>query len=113
MFRRGLIFALLLIAPIVFAEANKRLILKDGSYQTVQKYEMKGDRVRYFSSERFEWEEMPKDLVDWPATEKYEEDLKKGVSHDAAQVDRETEEEKNIEEAKTPEIAPNLRLPMT
>ncbi len=112
MLRRGLIFALLLIGIFAFAEVNKRLILKDGSYQPIREYQIKGDRVRYFSTDRFDWEEMPADLVDWPATKKYEEDIKKGVSHDAEQVDRETEEEKKLEDAKTPLIAPNLRLPM-
>src|SRR5215469_7237327 len=49
--------------------ANHRLILKDGSYQIVRKYEVVGDRVRYISLERSgEWEELPYDLVDRNAT---------------------------------------------
>lgn len=109
----------ILIATIVFvttfacAETAKRLILKDGSFQEVTKYEVQGDRVHYYSAERFDWEDMPKDLIDWPATQKYEEDLRKGVAHTAEQIDRETEEDKKEEEARTPEVAPNLRLPDT
>ena len=112
MFRRGIVFGLLLCS-LAFAQATKRLILKDGTFQSVQNYEIKGDRVRYLSAERFEWEEMPKDLVDWDATKKYEDDLAKGVSHSAEQVDKELEEERANEDAKTPEVAPNLRLPIT
>lgn len=110
MFRRGII--VLLLCSLAFAEAAKRLILKDGSFQSVQKYEIKGDRVRYLSAERFEWEELPKDLVDWDATKKYEEDAAKGVSHSAEQVAKEFEEEKAMEDARTPEVAPDLHLPM-
>ena len=32
--------------------SNHRLVLKDGSYQVVRKYEVVGDRVRYISLER-------------------------------------------------------------
>jgi len=109
---RTLVIAVIVfLASLAFAETHKRLILKDGSYQDITKYEIQGDRVRYFSADRFDWEEMPKDLVDWDATKKYEDDMKNGVSHSAEEVDREVEEEKKEEEARTPEVAPNLRLP--
>src|ERR1700685_4550348 len=79
----------------------RRLILKDGSYQSITKYEVKGDRVRYYSAEREDWEELPNSLVDWAATEKYEKDRAAGVSvPEAAQLDKELETEREVEESK-------------
>ena len=49
-----------------------RLILKDGSYQIVMSYQVKGNIVSYVSAERGETEELPADLVDWDATHKWE-----------------------------------------
>jgi hypothetical protein len=93
-------------------ELARRLILKDGSYQAVTKWEVKGDRVRYYSSEREDWEELPNALVDWPATEKYEKDRAAGASApEAVQLDKEIEHDRDLEEAKLPEVAPGLRLP--
>ena len=110
----GLILAFL-FSITAFAPAQQlahRLILKDGSYQLVSKYEVKGDRVRYYSSERDEWEELPKELVDWPATEKFEKDRAAGApSPEAAALDKELEAERKAEELKTPQVAPGLRLP--
>jgi len=90
----------------------KRLILKDGSYQSVTKYQVKGDRVRYVSAERGEWEELPKSMVDWPATEKYDKDRAAGASTpEAADLDKELEADRQAEEARSPHVAPGLQLP--
>lgn len=49
---------------------GKRLVLKDGSFQVIREYQRLGDRVRYFSLERADWEELPASLIDWDATDK-------------------------------------------
>src|SRR5207302_10731587 len=109
----GVLAALLLLAlPTHAQQLAKRLILKDGSYQLVTKNEIKGERVRYYSAERGEWEEVPKSLVDWAATEKYEKDRAAGVaSPEAAELDKQLEAERKEEEARSPKVAPGLRLP--
>jgi hypothetical protein len=102
--------------------ANQRLILKDGSYQVMTRYQKVGDRVRYFSAERAQWEELPADLVDWAATEKWAKDHVPGAQPaaepqapppvspsipEAAAIDKEEQRER----ARTPYVAPGLRLP--
>jgi len=104
-------FLLLLLPRSAAQEVSRRLILKDGSYQSVTKYEVKGDRVRYFSAEREEWEELPNSLVDWPATEKYEKDrVATDSAPEAVQLKKELDDEER-EEASLPQVAPGLRLP--
>jgi hypothetical protein len=51
---------------------GKKLVLKDGSFQLVRSYERKDDRVKYFSLERGDWEELPAAIIDWDATAKAE-----------------------------------------
>jgi len=94
-------------------EHTERLILKDGSYQSVEKYEMQGDRVHYLSAERYEWEDIPSSLIDWDATNKYNQELDSGKLRTKRGETPEEKEEREKEEANSPEIAPGVRLPGT
>jgi hypothetical protein len=66
MFRR---LALCVVLSAVAHGATVRLYLKDGSFHAVSEYKKLMDRVRYYSTERGEWEEIPLDLVDLKRTE--------------------------------------------
>jgi hypothetical protein len=98
---------------------NHRLILKDGTYQLVRKYEVVGDRVRYISIERSgEWEELPENLVDWDATRKWERDhaaatveAPSPAMQEAADIDKEEAAERDEQKARMPEVAKGLELP--
>jgi hypothetical protein len=97
---------------------NHRLILKDGNYQIVRKYEIVGDRVRYISVERGgDWEELPVDLVDWEATRKWERDHAVAADDaspamkEAADIDKEEATERERQKARMPEVAKGLELP--
>jgi hypothetical protein len=97
-------------------ESPKRLILKDGSYQTATKWEIKGERVRYYSTERYDWEELPNSLVDWPATEKYNQEIANRGAAPAQQIrehanDDQAAKTEEPPEPESPLVAPGLRLP--
>ena len=95
----------------------QRLILKDGTYQLVSKYERVGDRVRYTSAERGDAvEEVPASLVDFAATEKWAREHVPGAPRnpaldEAAAVDAEEAAERAAEAIRQPEIEPGLKLP--
>ncbi|HVW86089.1 MAG TPA: hypothetical protein VHB50_15475 [Bryobacteraceae bacterium] len=57
------------IAALSLVAANFKLYLKDGGYQIVKEYRVEGDRIKYYSVERSDWEEMPAALVDLKRTE--------------------------------------------
>jgi hypothetical protein len=93
---------------------GKKLMLKDGNFQLVRSYQRKGDRVRYFSVERGDWEEIPAALVDWDATKKAEADAEKA---DAALVSKvHTQEEATkietvLDVDASLQVAPGVFLP--
>ena len=104
-------FVLFLLLSVVLATAQaktKRLILKDGSYQVATQWEVKGDRVRFYSAERYEWEELPTSLIDWNATEKWNKETGAAINEQAA---AQVAADKAEEEAASPTVAPGLRLP--
>ena len=107
-----LVSGLLLLPSGMRAEETKRLILKDGSYQIVTKFELSGDRVHYYSAELGEWEDVPSSMVDWDATNQYAKDNAANKNSPASRaLAKEMEAERQEEEAQSPHVAPGLRLP--
>jgi hypothetical protein len=103
------IFGVLAMPSLTWA--NQKLCMKDGTFQIVSSYEVQGDRVRYFSVERAEWEEVPKDLVDFDATQR-------ALDESKSTRQKQLDEAKQIEQErvyKPPdegiEVAAGIRLP--
>ena len=86
---------------------GKKLVLKDGSFQLARSYERKGDRVRYYSMERGDWEEIPAALVDWDATAKAERD---GAKADDALVSKIHKQEEATKIETTLDIDASLQV---
>jgi hypothetical protein len=99
---RRLLLALVLVLPL--AAANVKLYLKDGGYHVVREYKVEGDRVRYYSVERSDWEEIPFDLVDLKRTEAEVKEREETRRKEAAAIDAEekVEREQRREAARVP-----------
>jgi hypothetical protein len=63
------LLALFALAVLAAWAANQKLYLKDGTFQVVREYKVEGDRVRYYSIERSDWEEIPLEMVDLKRTQ--------------------------------------------
>ena len=101
--------------PAAGAGAVKRLILTDGSYQTATEWKTVGERVKYYSAERGEWEEVPAALVDWKATDEWNAEASKSQKEELKQESGEEVAARKEAELNTPQVAPKLapelRLP--
>lgn len=100
---RKIVWALFVLVFTAWA-ANIKLYLKDGSYHLVKEYQVESDRVRFYSVERSEWEEMPLTLVDLDKTRTEEAAHKLEVEKEA----KELSEEDQVERTRQQEI---LRIP--
>jgi hypothetical protein len=59
---------LLFVLCLAAAAANVKLYFKDGTDQLVREYQLEGERVRFYSVDRDDWEEVPASLVDLDKT---------------------------------------------
>lgn len=95
------------------ATRGTKLVLKDGTFQLVREYQVTGDRVRYYSLDRSDWEEIPASLVDWNATKK---EANQETQSDASLLNkvRHQEDQRRImplEVDASLEVAPGIFLP--
>jgi hypothetical protein len=92
---------------------GKKLILTDGTFQLAREYMVEGDRVRYWSVERSQWEEIPANLVDWDATHKSEAEQAGRDAELKAKIkaSRLAQLTKDIDVDRSLEIKPGLFLP--
>jgi hypothetical protein len=87
-----ILLSVLLALPLL--AANVRLYLKDGNYHLVREYKVLSDRVRYYSVERGDWEEIPTELVDLKRTEGETRDREQSLKDEAAAQDAEEKAER-------------------
>ena len=84
------------LAALTCWAVNVRLYLKDGTYQIVSEYKVQTDRVRYYSVERSEWEEIPLEMVDLKRTEAEAAERKAELDKDAKVLSEEDAAERAI-----------------
>lgn len=105
-----MVLAGLMLSPLPLQAAIK-LFLKDGSYVMVKSYEVKGDRVRYYNLESSDWEEMPKTMVDFAATERVEAQEKAEQTKQLKAAEELQNQRFEIPADTGYQIKPDIRLP--
>jgi hypothetical protein len=94
---RRIAFTFLVFLATALA-ANVKLYLKDGTFQLAREYKVEGDRVRYYSAERSEWEEIPVALVDLKRTETELAEKKKAIEEEAKILSEEDKAERALQD---------------
>ena len=92
---RKLLLALMILAVTAWA-ANVKLYLKDGGYHVVREYQVKPDRIHFYSVERSQWEDIPLDLVDLKRTESEAAERKSQMDAEAKSLAEEEKAEREI-----------------
>jgi hypothetical protein len=92
---RGILVALVFLAAAAWA-ANVKLYLTDGSYHVVREYKVESDRVRFYSVERSDWEEVPLAMVDLKRTETEAAEHKADLEKEAKVLSEEDNELREI-----------------
>lgn len=100
-----------MLSALPLQAAAIKLFLKDGSYELVKSYEVQGDRVRYYSLDRSDWEEIPRSLVDFEAT-RHAEAAKKAKQAKQLKAAEELQSQRfDIPANNGYQIKPGIRLP--
>ncbi|MGA8232030.1 MAG: hypothetical protein WB795_11170 [Candidatus Acidiferrales bacterium] len=89
-------------------------MLKDGTFQLVRSYQLDGDRVKFYSIDQSDWEEIPAALVDWDATKKEEaaESKKDGeILAKASKIEAARRAAPTLDVDASLEVLPNVFLP--
>ncbi|MBM3762273.1 MAG: hypothetical protein FJW36_18740 [Acidobacteria bacterium] len=100
--RRFFLSTLIMLLAAVAAQ-NYRLYLKDGGHHVVRAHKVDGDRIRYYSIERGDWEEIPTELVDLKKTEK-----ELGATEEAAKSERRMDAEEAAAERELRRIVASI-----
>lgn len=90
------LLASFLLAVVAAWAVNIKLYLKEGGYHLVREYQVQSDRVRFYSVERSQWEEIPVDLVDLKRTETEAAARQEKLDKDAKSLTEESEERKAL-----------------